>query len=450
MPGKNGIYAGDLGLLKSTFKNYALFHLLVCVDLHASPILPQGVFQISGTATNLPHSDLKPFGEMIGDRTLVALGESIHTSGGFYDLKIRAIRYLVEEKGFRAFGIESPWSTAEVAENFVAGQQISVDAAMASLFPVWDHKGLADLLVWLREWNHKHSDDQIVFFGFDEQQAPDDFKIIKEYLKQRDIIDQNLENALFACQGVKFDPLYLYYQTDEYRYLQKGNPVNKTYFDLTNWSLDHLRKILDEDQQKDNLYWRASTALISLAAFHYSMLQGGYSGSEQKQKDYSETRDEAMAKIALLQWGRLAPGKKLILWAHNIHIESVPATSSLLGPIKNMGFHLFQSQKDNYFPVLLLAGKMEIDWKDLNPLVPVVPKSLNHIEYILSLYQMPYLLVDARSHTVFKKDHLYQWGGQYEFRQNVQAANSGKIENACSAFFYLEKSPAMIRTYSKK
>jgi erythromycin esterase-like protein len=56
---------------------------------------------------------LEPLKGIIGKASVVGLGESIHTSGGFYRMKHRVFRFLVEKMGFRAFAIESPWIAAD-------------------------------------------------------------------------------------------------------------------------------------------------------------------------------------------------------------------------------------------------------------------------------------------------------------------------------------------------
>jgi hypothetical protein len=64
-------------------------------------------------------SDLEPFRALVGDARVVALGESWHTSGGFYLMKHRLFRFLVEEMGFRAFAIESNWDAVEQMNAYV-------------------------------------------------------------------------------------------------------------------------------------------------------------------------------------------------------------------------------------------------------------------------------------------------------------------------------------------
>ncbi|HEX8281588.1 MAG TPA: hypothetical protein VF551_09430 [Chthoniobacterales bacterium] len=67
-----------------------------------------GAWPLAGHDPNLGSTaDLEPLRTLIGDSTVVAFGESYHTSGGFYRMKHRVFRYLVEKMGFRAFAIES-------------------------------------------------------------------------------------------------------------------------------------------------------------------------------------------------------------------------------------------------------------------------------------------------------------------------------------------------------
>src|SRR5687767_6178192 len=66
------------------------------------PILP-GVYRLHGSDPSLLKDDLEPLRQIIGKATIVSLGESFHTSGGYYDMKHRLFRFLVEEMGFRAF-----------------------------------------------------------------------------------------------------------------------------------------------------------------------------------------------------------------------------------------------------------------------------------------------------------------------------------------------------------
>lgn len=80
-----------------------------------------GLYRIEGIDESLPHTDLAPLEEILDRARFVGLGESVHTSGGYYRAKFRLFRYLVEVLGFRAFAIESPWQDADLTRDYTEG-----------------------------------------------------------------------------------------------------------------------------------------------------------------------------------------------------------------------------------------------------------------------------------------------------------------------------------------
>src|SRR5690349_13996770 len=101
--------------LKRVLEMAALVVVSACandepVPLPAPPLeIVPGVHVLDGISPTLPYSDLQPFQAIVGDATVVALGESTHTSAGYYQAKSRLIRYMVEELGFRVVFLESSW-----------------------------------------------------------------------------------------------------------------------------------------------------------------------------------------------------------------------------------------------------------------------------------------------------------------------------------------------------
>ena len=66
--------------------------------------------------------DLEPFGSMVGDATVVALGEgAIHGCAESLEFRNRVLRYLVREKGFTAIALESGAVEGKLVHEYVRG-----------------------------------------------------------------------------------------------------------------------------------------------------------------------------------------------------------------------------------------------------------------------------------------------------------------------------------------
>ena len=133
------------------------------------PVGP-GLWRLHGVDPTLSSTeDLAPLRRMIGKATVVGLGEAWHTSGGFYKMKHRIFRDLVQNMGFRAFGIESHWVSGEKTNQYVQTCEGSPEAALDLHIPVWQSAELVDLIQWMCEWNQAHPNDRVHYFGFDMQ-----------------------------------------------------------------------------------------------------------------------------------------------------------------------------------------------------------------------------------------------------------------------------------------
>ncbi len=108
-----------------------------------------GIYEVLGLDPDLPVDDLAALRLMVGDAEVVALGESAHTSGGYYRAKHRLFRFLVEELGFRAFTFESPWTDAELVKHYVETCEGSAaDAVIGGLFDIWASRSVVEMLEW--------------------------------------------------------------------------------------------------------------------------------------------------------------------------------------------------------------------------------------------------------------------------------------------------------------
>jgi len=111
--------------------------------------------------------DLQGLRDIVGDARVVAIGESEHYIGEFFEMKHRFVEFLVEEMGFTAVAFESGFADAAVLHDYVLGGP--------AVNHMWD-EGLTaghavfqetrDMVEWMRAYNadpeHRH---EIQLFG---------------------------------------------------------------------------------------------------------------------------------------------------------------------------------------------------------------------------------------------------------------------------------------------
>ncbi len=379
-----------------------------------------GIHTFDGIYAVLPTDDLEPVAAVIGDAPIVALGESYHTSGGFYRLKYRIFRYLVEEQGFRAFAIESPWEYAESAAAYVETCEGSPEEAVAGLFGVWQSESVRDLVKWMCVWNHRHPEDRVHFFGFDEQQPGLDAAALKEHLRRFGLKDDDPRvQGIDRCSQNRRD---------------RGIPTG-LYSECVK-RLDQLRNYFD--RREGQIVRRNSAEELEWARIRLVGLKAWQEHIYYSRRDFSRSiraRDEAMAYILLAIRNLRFPGIKTVVWAHNFHIGKSFNESY---HCSTMGTFLADALGDDYVSLALIAYDVEIDWPGVGcgTVREAIPE--DSVEHLLSELDEPYLFVDLDfpgTSSPFLESGQAYWISWFE--QSV-------VRDQWDGLFYLAHSPAMV------
>src|SRR6185369_14781663 len=117
--------------------------------------------------------DYDPLMKVIGDATLVLIGEASHGTHEFYRERAQITKRLIKEKGFAAVAVEADWPDAYRINRYVRGLGTDTDAvdALAGFkrFPawMWRNADVLDFVGWLRTYNDDLADDlhKVGFFG---------------------------------------------------------------------------------------------------------------------------------------------------------------------------------------------------------------------------------------------------------------------------------------------
>jgi len=303
--------------------------------------LTQNAIQIKTPVAGNGLDDLEALGDLIGDARVVGLGEATHGTREFFQFKHRIFEYLVEEKGFRAFGFEADFASTYGLSQYVAtGEGDPEELIHDMMFWTWDTEEVLDLVRWMRKYNETH-DEQLTFFGYDIQNALRGIEYALEYMAAHDdpkkayfeeafseLIDasdtyENYAKYMLSAEMPK--KLELRAATEElilHMEYKRASYMNKTGFEAYDIAHRHA-------MSAKQLFWA------------YTILNDG-PGSQLPLS--FDIRDASMADNVLWMLEKMGSGGKMALWAHNAHVSK----AMLANIYSTMGGNLKQILGDDY------------------------------------------------------------------------------------------------------
>jgi erythromycin esterase len=110
--------------------------------------------------------DLQPLKQIMGNATIVGLGEQTHGTHEFFTMKRRILEFLVTHMGFTTFALENGWDESRLIDKYVlTGQGNLVDLLHADLYPTWQVQEFRDLIEWIRAYNADRAHPMKVHFA---------------------------------------------------------------------------------------------------------------------------------------------------------------------------------------------------------------------------------------------------------------------------------------------
>jgi erythromycin esterase len=261
-----------------------------------------------------PHGDLRdlrPLGAMVADAQVVGLGEATHGSREFFTMKHRVFRYLVEEKGFTTFSLETGWSGGVRLNEYVVHGRGDLDQIMQEEFQgsyrFWRTTEYRDFIEWMRDYNSRHA-TQVQFMGNDVGYAgPELFDRVTGYVRAH--------HPTLSAQFM-----------EAYRDLRPATDAGtwmSTYPELpmaqrqavATAAQQALDALAATDGATEEFTWTVQHArVITQVATLYAF----YSDDPAKFREAMLYRDQAMADNTV--WWHEQTGAKILLSAHNAHV----------------------------------------------------------------------------------------------------------------------------------
>jgi erythromycin esterase len=225
---------------------------------------------------------------------VIGVGEATHGTSEFFVLKHRMLQYLVEHEGFNVFAMEANLPEAFAVNDYVLTGRGDPKQALAGLyFWTWDTYEVLDLIEWMRAWNADPAHRKVKFYGFDMQTTRVAASMAEDYVRR-------IDPAIAAAYGPTFA---LFRNAPANQRLRPGD--------------DRTREL---EQLVERIGPRASESDAGMRCIRVLQQAGGFA------RRWNE-RDLGMADNVEWILAREGPSAKVMLWAHNGHVQKIPRST---------------------------------------------------------------------------------------------------------------------------
>jgi len=369
---------------------------------------------------NASLDDLNGFQSIVGNASIVGLGEASHSVHEFSVMKQRLLELLVQRMGFTMFAMEVEWGLGEQVNHYVMTGEGNLRQIVGARF--FDVQEILDVIDWIRSYNADPQHTQKVHFaGFHTQGGKNDYDAIQQYLQTVD--PQHVDSEMSLYSGV----------LPELEYAPSASSQ----------SLAQQRQDVAQAQQVYNFLKAHQAAYIARSSpqAFTQVLQEAQVLIETAQWWVHDPVDDPLAIKAFQQrdnnmtenveWlHEYAPGgAKMVLWAHDWHIGMwgrwcCDPHNRVGEPYTWMGQYLRQRYGDQYLAVGFgfYQGSMNAFLVDANgntisdrrQVVTIGPPDPQSYNATLNAVGIPQYILDLRHASA---GSVSQWlSGPHQFR----------------------------------
>jgi erythromycin esterase len=330
--------------------------------------------------------DLRFSKSVLKGKRIVMLGESSHGAAEFDSVKARWIRCLHEELGFDVIAFETGLGDAIMA-NYHASRVTPEETMRRSVYQIWQTRQTLPLFQYLKE---SKKGDPLILAGIDPQPTGSYKEYLREWLGSADPKQGEKAYGLEA-----YYEQVLYVEKDPDRFRAERNGRIEEYRALLNWMDRHeSRLVRHPDDRKlfkmvryvmQNRINELQTWVESAVLFRKYMEEGDLEQAYRYFEESDLIRDRLMARHLTWLAEELYPGKKIVVWAHNIHIRkaNTKADNPRRPAIPRMGQLLPERLKKESYVVGLYMNRGESAGNDGTPIPVTFPHPEGSLESIL-------------------------------------------------------------------
>jgi erythromycin esterase len=275
--------------------------------------------------------------QKFADAKIFGFGETTHQGKEFFDIKAKFFKYLVENQGVKVFIMEDSYNSEAGINEWISGGKGDAKTITKNFnIGFWYCEEVVNLLEWMRSYNlNKPKDEQIRFYGMDIQVVKNINKEIRDLVINYNItISEELLLTVDKCVEKKVE----YMKSNNWADTQIPKLI-----EVENVLVDYKKNIKNENSIEFNSAIRALNYLIKYTYY--------------VQNNYSQDRDLKMFENVKWIVENISKNGKAFIWAHNEHINNKGFGNYGNRNIYNLGRHLKEYYKNDYYSVGFDFGK---------------------------------------------------------------------------------------------
>jgi erythromycin esterase len=266
-----------------------------------------------GAAVNLISKDFQVLG----------IGEQSHGTSEFFKVRMALIRSLVADKSINKIGLEAPMAEVDKLNDYIFKNEGDLKAILKS-FRLYNYEctEFVEMVESIKSLNQSGKQN-IRFFGFD-MQSP--FQAI-----------QNISDMCFPAKNVVSDSLK---QLSYYYGLLNNEVYNHTFSEQDFTDLKKVSDFVFEEIEKSNSDCKKNSLFVKSVINYKQFLSLNDPVTNHDNFLQATTRDSLMALNVL---NEMEPGAKIVVLAHNGHVQKTPNVFS-----NSMGYYLNKKLGKDY------------------------------------------------------------------------------------------------------
>lgn len=327
---------------------------------------------LSGLDARDDLADLEPLRDIVGDARVVAIGEGAHFVREFSRMRERVLRFLAERCGFTVFAFEYSFVAADALDDWLHDRDTRPLAQVAPAAAEW---GAGDLMTWLRNHN-RTGHAPLRFVGVDLPEAGGALRPVLEPLTDFLAVADPDSEAL-ARRAIDLSDTFL-------TGLGSGAAAAPAWAGLSAASQNELTSLLARlelrlsavgplmaERTSPQQLRRGQRLLAGARTTDYMFRAGNELFSGRGMAADMSIREKYMAETLIWQMREAEPDTRIVLAAHNNHIQKTSITSGEEVSALPMGRQLAEAFGTDYVSVALTHTDRTVPDMIPDPSAPV-------------------------------------------------------------------------------